>query len=1126
MPSNSEVRNQSAPLGSTSGSAGKLYSELAYSDVLIECSQRLHSSLDVPAVLNSLADEICDLLKARLCAVFLRHDSDPKIFELQALATRDGDLANFFRSFCVSPSHMPMFIDLCERASAAKTPLYIDCGAESQISPISAGLLAGAAGSSQVLISRIAAQNGRIILFVCPGQTAPAWGNEQRSLLSLLSSIGSLAIQNAEVHSRIRAEAEEFRGLLDICSELGSSADLDRFMETFVIRAAHFLGFTRSFIALIEGNDCIVRFGSDSRSGQHMQMAWESDISLQIIRAKQPFHTEEAHNLPGVNQELVQKFNVHQYLGVPIYAAEQNVQGILGLLDREDGKPITEEIVRRAQLLAAEVAVALQSAQNLHSSEQHRRRAESLVRMALELGGSVSLPEQIRIFASRAAEMLSARAYAMALAHGPRMETVLLHDPRLEASREHQQMISAILTDHAETAPDSLFHCPISEMNGKGIEETLGWKNVTLCRLTGTGGELLGVLCLADTPSVTADDLQTLQAIAGHASAAIENSRLFSRIEHSIRQWAEIFDSLTDYMVVHDEQHRITRVNRPLAEAVGLRPAELVGVHMRDLLAKGSGAGLQPCPFCSMGKDEFVHPILERSYLISTSRAHGALNEGMQTIHVLHDVTERRQAQQRYRELFDNIQEGAFFSSVEGRFIEVNDALVRMLGYESREELLNIDIATQFYSTPGQRNEVMRLTDLGEMSNKEVSLRKKNGALMNAIENTIAVRDARGRVIQYRGLFLDITETKRFQLQLQRERDFNTQILNNTQSFILVADTAGLISYANRRCFQHGDFDQKSLLGHPLLSIIAAQDRAAWQQAFDHVLTGRTASLELQVCRQTGSLARFSINMSPMKAGADEVTSVVIVMTDVTDAATMQAKLMHTEKMAAVGQLVSGVAHEVNNPLTAILGFADLMLMNPELPSTMHKDLQVIMHEAERTKEIVQNLLSFARQTPFRREAVDVNAVLRKTIALRAYDFGNHGVQVLEHMDEKLPMVNGDPHQLQQVFLNILNNAYDAVRETGRPGEIQIHTRRVNEHVEIILADNGPGIRHPERIFDPFFTTKEVGKGTGLGLSICYGIVKEHQGEITCRNNRSRPGAVFSVRLPHAAIMTTKGAHA
>jgi two-component system, NtrC family, sensor kinase len=208
------------------------------------------------------------------------------------------------------------------------------------------------------------------------------------------------------------------------------------------------------------------------------------------------------------------------------------------------------------------------------------------------------------------------------------------------------------------------------------------------------------------------------------------------------------------------------------------------------------------------------------------------------------------------------------------------------------------------------------------------------------------------------------------------------------------------------------------------------------------------------------------------------------------------------------------VAHEVNNPLTAIMGFSDLLMENPDVPGNARKDLQVILEEAQRTKEIVQNLLSFARQRPPQRQRVQLNDILRKTIALRAYDFANHGVQIVERFDENLPELTGDSHQLQQVFLNILNNAYDAVQATGRPGLIEIETVQDSGWLEVLFRDNGEGIRNPERIFDPFFTTKEVGQGTGLGLSICYGIVREHEGEIMCANNQDMPGATFSVRLP------------
>jgi len=252
----------------------------------------------------------------------------------------------------------------------------------------------------------------------------------------------------------------------------------------------------------------------------------------------------------------------------------------------------------------------------------------------------------------------------------------------------------------------------------------------------------------------------------------------------------------------------------------------------------------------------------------------------------------------------------------------------------------------------------------------------------------------------------------------------------------------------------------------------------------------------------------------------------VVVMTDITDAAILQAKLAHAEKMATIGQLVSGVAHEVNNPLAAILGFTDLLLEEPGVPGSAKTELEIILQEAQRTKDIVQDLLSFARQRPARRELVQVNAVLRQTLKLRSYDFSSHGVDVSESLEENLPAVMGDAQQLQQVFLNILNNAYDAVQETQRRGRIQIHTTQQNGSVEVTFTDNGTGISEPDRIFDPFFTTKGVGRGTGLGLSICYGIVRAHGGEIQCWNRAPGEGSAFRVRLPaasEAAAAATEG---
>jgi two-component system NtrC family sensor kinase len=679
--------------------------------------------------------------------------------------------------------------------------------------------------------------------------------------------------------------------------------------------------------------------------------------------------------------------------------------------------------------------------------------------------------------------------------------------------------LGAALAEFSARHPETVVSGSAEEMLGPETASSLHWSDCTLVRLPGSNGELTGLLCLSGRSApLEQEDRVFLETIAGHAAMALGNARLFTRIERANRHWMEIFDAITDFIVVHDQTDKVLRVNRSLAEMIGVPAKELIGVNMRALMALTSDTASYSCPFCRAmadDSDEFAHPVFDRTYLVSTSRVHGPSDEGLQTIHVLKDISDRREAERRYRELFDNIQEGLFFSTPGGRFIEVNDAMVRMLGYGSREELLQIDIPTQLYLSPEQREqhaEVMK--ENGHLRNFEATLRRKDGSPIHVLINAFGLYDNLGRLLQIRGLMLDVTGLRTYQSELHRERDFSSKILSNTQSLILVADTAGLISYANRRWYDAG-FEQRELLGRPLLELAAPAYIRPLADAVQRTLNSQQVdNLELQIVRDQGAAGKFSANLSPMRDEKGAVTSIVLVLTDITDSAVLRDKLVHTEKMAAVGQLVSGVAHEVNNPLTAILGFADLLMENPDLPETARKDMRVILQEAQRTKQIVQNLLSFARQMPPQRNPVQLNSILRRTVQLRSYDFTSHGVDIVEHLDEGLPEVMGDAHQLQQVFLNILNNAYDAVHEVGRPPRIEIMSTKAGDVVEVSFRDNGNGISDPDKIFDPFFTTKEIGKGTGLGLSICYGILKEHGGEILCHNNAGGHGATFIVRLP------------
>jgi len=1086
-------------------------------EILVQTAQALHDITDVSSILDALVARLRSLLNARGTVALLRKNNE---FVLHGTASRE-EIAGNLISNCMAGDSGKVIEDLAQRAIAAGAPVTIAVDPEEnglqELSPT--GVLVG-------IPLHTMQTAGAVIVF----PENEAIEEDEKRLMAALSGLASLAIGNAELYEHANLQTRDLKRLLEISSELARISDFDKFLQQFVVRAAEFLGFSRGFVALKEGTSYRLRWSARGGKAQRRDIEFPKGVILEAISKQDVFWTDDLTKVPGANLEAAKELEIRQMLAVPLVGSDAETLGLFGVLEREDGSGIRAEDVDHARALGAQVAVALEATHHFHLSEQHRGRAEDLMSLAVELGSLLRFPDFARTFTTRAADMLEARAAALALVQGTQLEVVLLHDAHLTENhavlRELADAISSGLAEHT----NEIVTGPADKLLG-GVASTLGWKHLTLARLHGVAGELTGVLCLVDRDKpLDSQDYHLLQALVSQASVALENSRLFTKMEQANRHWIEIFDAITDFIVVHDENDHVLRVNRTLADSIGVTPVELIGVSMRTLLALTNETPAGSCPFCRAGSvsDEYIDPALQRTYLVSTSRIHSPESEGLQTIHVLKDISDRREAERRYRELFDNIQEGLYFSSAEGRFIEVNDALVRMLGYENRNELLQIDIANQLYITPGHRSRFREsIQEAGVLRNYQEALRRKDGSLIHTLQNVFAVRDHEGKVIQYRGVMLDISELKNFQSQLQRERDFNTKILNNTQSMILVTDTGGAIMYANRRCNVATGYSQEQIVGRPLADLITPARRDSIESALRATVGGQLVdNLELPLMRCDGRLSQFSINLSPMRDEQGQVSSIVVVMTDITDAAMLQAKLMHTEKMAAVGHLVSGVAHEVNNPLTAILGFADLLMDNPQVPDSAKTDLRVILQEAQRTKQIVQNLLSFARQMPPQRKPVQVNSVLRRTLQLRSYDFASHGVEVEEVLSDAVPEVIGDSHQLQQVFLNILNNAYDAVRNTGRPPRITLETRVSEECVEVVFRDNGNGIKHADRIFDPFFTTKAVGEGTGLGLSICYGIVREHGGEIACYNNPDGQGATFIVRLPlanEAALLRTAG---
>ena len=684
----------------------------------------------------------------------------------------------------------------------------------------------------------------------------------------------------------------------------------------------------------------------------------------------------------------------------------------------------------------------------------------------------------------------------------------------------------------------------------------------------------LGLLCVA-SPAANAfenNQIEFLASVADLLGLAVWNASLIEAAGVSRRQWLDTFNSIDDLIFVHSADGRIVRANRSLAWHLGLEPDLIEGQSLRELLKPGE-ARWATCPYCegAAGKPDQVDPSFGGHFLVTTSGFCDSEGNSRGTIHVLKDFTERRLAENKYRTLFEKVQEGVFIATPAGRFLDFNDAFMRMLGYASREELMRADIPAELYPDPAERLKLQRLLhEYGEVTDFEFRFRRKDGEIRTAHESSFVTRDDSGGVAAYQGFILDVTDQKQAETEIRRRNrellalnaiaDVLAQADNLDDALVRAvakvselfsADVTGvyfldeaagtLRPAANSGCTS--EFARKmgpaqippallqqvrqthaTLLSGSALAaaeefrelykqetLIVSQVAVLWtkDRVIGALLVGSRSirefsAAELNLLAAVGNQIAITIDKSRLLQESRDAYETL---------RQMQEQLLQSEKMAAVGQLISGVAHELNNPLTAILGYSELLKSEDQVSGRGADYLEKLYKQAQRTHHIVQNLLSFARQRKPERGRAQVNRVVEDTLALREYDLKVHRVQVHRELDPDLPEISADFHQLQQVFLNVLNNALDAISERNGPGEIWVRTCVAGEDVKVEFSDNGPGVKNPHRVFDPFYTTKPVGKGTGLGLSICYGIVKEHGGEIEVRNEDGR-GATFTVKLP------------
>jgi two-component system NtrC family sensor kinase len=324
---------------------------------------------------------------------------------------------------------------------------------------------------------------------------------------------------------------------------------------------------------------------------------------------------------------------------------------------------------------------------------------------------------------------------------------------------------------------------------------------------------------------------------------------------------------------------------------------------------------------------------------------------------------------------------------------------------------------------------------------------------------------------------------------------------------ICIVDDSGGVRRANRSFARLVGAPVTALAGRPWLLLLPP----AWAEPVGRALAapgGDGGEI------RTGDKRIYSVGAHAIP---DQPGSAVLLIEDVTDTRRLQEQLIQSEKLSAIGQLIAGVAHELNNPLASVLGFADFLAESSQVPESLREPVRVVQHEAQRAAGIVKNLLTFARRQDQDRRVLEIEPILRRTLALLNNQLIGLKVEPLLVVEPDLPPVDASPNQLQQVFLNVINNAAQAIASTGRGGTVAIRARAWLDGVAVDVVDNGPGLSEESqpRVFEPFFTTKQEGEGTGLGLSISQGIIKEHGGRITVKSVPGQ-GATFTVELPRA----------
>jgi len=617
-----------------------------------------------------------------------------------------------------------------------------------------------------------------------------------------------------------------------------------------------------------------------------------------------------------------------------------------------------------------------------------------------------------------------------------------------------------------------------------------------------------------------------------------ERKRMEREIREATKRFEKIAEMGEDGIIVFDEDSRIEFANQMASEIMGLPKDQILGREFFSLIGKrdeefldemvmrGEGMGEKVCTEMSIQTPQ--GRVKETEVCIAPTRSEdGRIN----TYAYIRDITERKkfekelkESEKKFRNLFERVRHGLFISTKEGRFLDCNQAMWGLLGYQDREEFLKIDIAKELYANPEDRKTFQGMVEkLGFVKDFEVEWKKKNGERMTVLITADAKRDEKGAVIGYEGVKIDISDRKRMERELKEANDFLMNLIESSVDGIIVANMKGDILIFNKGAENILGYKSEEVVGKMHIRNIyqpgVAKEVMEKLRSPDFGGVGKLSSFPIIHRRKDGELIEGVLSASIIyDEKGNEIASVGI-FKDLRERLKMerelreiQQALLQSEKLAAMGRLTSQIAHELNNPIYGIMN--TLELLKTEIPpeSKRRRILELALSETQRLSEMLRNMLSFSKPEEEKRKPIKMNELVEGILLVMEKQMKEANIKVETSFDDGIPEVMASTNQMRQVMLNIIKNAKEAMLKGGT---LTVRTSREDNKVLIHIQDTGIGIPEEirDKIYEAFFTTKSKVKGVGLGLSVCYGIIKDHGGEIKVESEEEK-GTTFTISLP------------